>query len=794
MIIILGKIKDYKTYGSIISIIYENGEVNVDVINSSIVNFFQPIFRKEKLSKAVEYIKREECLIQTELQEGILNISTEKLRIKVFSNFKVDIYDNNGKLLCEDYKGERKPFIRRSRNAKLAEAEGHKIAVDKEFEVFIAKTMKENMCFYGLGDKTGHLNKKWKHYRNWNTDNPDPHGETFEQLYKSIPFFITLDEEDAYGIFFDNSFEAHFDFGKENKDYFYFSAVDGNLDYYFIYGPTIKEVVQGYTWLTGTQKLPQLWTLGYHQSRFSYISDNRVLEVAEKFREKDIPCDCIHLDIDYMDGFRVFTWNKEGFPNPKDMIKKLEEKGFKVVTIIDPGVKKDTRYKIYNEGIKNNYFATDKDDVVYANTVWPGKSVYPDFFNLEVRKWWGNNHKVLFDAGVKGIWTDMNEPSSFEGPIPDDVKFNNDGITINHNEAHNVYGHMMSKATYEGIKALTSKRPFVITRAAYSGTQKYSTVWTGDNHSTWEHLRMAVPMLINLGLSGINFSGTDIGGFGSDSNGELLSRWIQFGIFSPLLRNHSIDNSRDQEPWEFDNITEDINRKYIKLRYKLIPYLYDLMWECEKNGSPVIRPLVYNYQNDVDTYECNDQFMCGENIMVAPVVEQGVKRRLVYLPKGDNWIDFYTLEEHEGGQAIIKDAPLDICPMYIKAGSMIPKYPEQNFIGEKEIDELKVDVYLSKNTTKTVYNHYLDDGESFEYEEGIYNQYEIVIDNDEIINIKIDIKNNKYHKKYKSIKFNIFDGENKEVYVNNIKVNLEKKDRESKETHYSHTFIGVTSN
>lgn len=776
MIIILGKIKDYKVDGSIIFIIYENGEVNIDIINSSIINFFQPKFRKKKLSKAIEVIKREECLIQTELKEEILNISTNKLQIKVYSNFKVDIYDNDGKLLCEDYKGERKPIVRRSRNAKLAEAEGHKIAVDQEFKIYVAKTMKENMCFYGLGDKTGYLNKKWKHYKNWNTDNPDPHGETFEQLYKSIPFFITLNDQDAYGIFFDNSFETHFDFGKENKEYFYFSAVDGNLDYYFIYGPTIKEVVQGYTLLTGIQKLPQLWTLGYHQSRFSYIPDTRVLEVAEKFREKDIPCDCIHLDIDYMDGFRVFTWNKEGFPNPKDMIKKLEAKGFKIVTIIDPGVKKDSGYKIYDEGVKNNYFAMDKDDVVYVNTVWPGKSVYPDFFNSEVRKWWGNNHRELMDIGVKGIWTDMNEPSSFEGPIPDDVKFNNDGITINHNEAHNLYGHMMSKATYEGIKDLTSKRPFVITRAAYSGTQKYSTVWTGDNQSTWEHLRMAVPMLINLGLSGINFSGTDVGGFGSDSNGELLSRWIQFAIFSPLLRNHSIDNSRDQEPWEFDKVTEEINRKYIKLRYKLIPYIYDLMWECEKNGAPVIRALVYHYQNDVETYECNDQFMCGENIMVAPVVEQGAKRRVVYLPKGSNWIDYYTLEEFEGGQAIVKEAPIDICPIYIKAGTIIPNYPEQCYIGEKEIDELKINVYLGNNCSYTVYNHYNDDGESFEYEKGIYNEYEIIIDNKEKVDITINTKNDKYDKKYKTILFNIFNCDDKEIYVNNIKAKLERRD------------------
>lgn len=369
-----------------------------------------------------------------------------------------------------------------------------------------------------------------------------------------------------------------------------------------------------------------------------------------------------------MDGYRVFTWDKKRFPNPKATIEELKAEGFKVVTIIDPGVKKDKGYAIYDEGMEKGYFATDKDGVTYVNRVWPGDSVYPDFADERVRQWWAENQKIMMDYGVAGIWNDMNEPASFNGPLPDDVMFNNDGIEADHREIHNVYGHYMSKATYEGIKKYTNKRPFVITRACYAGTQKYSTVWTGDNQSLWEHLRMSIPMLINLGLSGFSFAGTDVGGFGHDCTGELLSRWVQVGAFSPLFRNHSALHTRDQEPWAFDQVTEDINRKYIKLRYTLIPYLYDIMREGEINGLPVMRPLMLHYQDDKNTYEINDEFLCGENILVAPVVEQGKKARIVYLPKGDNWVDFWTKEVFEGGQYIIKQAPLDVCPIYVKQG------------------------------------------------------------------------------------------------------------------------------
>ena len=767
----LGKLLNHSINNNKVVLSYENKECIVTIVNENVINFFVPLFREERNSKAVEKELDSNVEFTVESKENVLIITTKNLEIKIYDEFKVDIYNSNGEILCRDYRGERKPFRRLGANINLAEEEGHKLEGHQEFNVYVSKVMEENTYFYGLGERTGALNKKSYHYRNWNTDDPSPHGETFAQLYKSIPFLITIKDENAFGIFFDNHFESHFDMGKENSNYYYFGAVDGNLDYYFMYGPTVKEVVNEYTDLTGKTPLPQLWTLGYQQCRWSYAPEARAMEIASAFREKDIPCDTIYLDIDYMDGFRVFTWDNEKFKNPKEFINKLKEMGFKLVTIIDPGVKVDKGYKIYDEGIKNGYFATDKDGIVYKNRVWPGDAVYPDFMNEKTRNWWSDNQKIMMDVGVSGIWNDMNEPASFNGPLPDDVMFNDDGREVMHKEIHNVYGHMMAKATYEGIKKHTNKRPFIVTRACYSGSQKYSTIWTGDNQSTWEHLRMSLPMLMNLGLSGMAFCGTDVGGFGHDCTGELLSRWVQVGAFTPLFRNHSTMGSREQEPWAFDKETEDINRKYIKLRYKLIPYLYDLMHKGELTGEPIIRPLLFNYQKDKNTYEINDEFMFGDNILVAPVVEQGVRHRLVYLPEGDNWIDYWTKKEYKGGQYIIKEAPLDICPIYIKVLSIIPIGKEQNYIGEKENDTLTLDIYLGETDGEIMYTHYLDDGESFDYKNGILNKYDIKVSVKEniIISFSEDIN---YEKKYKKLKININNLNNKEVIFNGNKVSV----------------------
>lgn len=752
-----GKLLNYTVDENIVSIAYEKNNAYVKVITKNIVNFFVPKVSKERKSKAIEYLDNNICNFTVEKKDGVIDIITEALIIKIYDEFLIDIYTIDNELICSDHRGERKPFLRRSGDYTLLEDEGHEYAKEIEYKVFVKKSMNKDTLFYGLGERTGSLNKRGYHYKNWNTDNSAPHAETFEALYKSIPFLIALEKGNAYGIFFDNHFETHFDMGKENSEYYYFSSVDGNIDYYFINGPQIKEVVERYTYLTGRTPLPAIWTLGYAQSRWAYANEERVMEIADSFREKGIPCDTIYLDIGYMDRYKVFTWNEKRFSNPQEIMEKLKEKGFKVVTIVDPGVKKEKGYTIYDEGLKNGYFATDKDGVVYVNKVWPGDAVYPDFMNSAVRNWWGNNQKIMLDSGIAGIWNDMNEPASFNGPLPDDVMFNDDGTPMMHKEAHNIYGHMMAKATYEGLKKATGKRPFVVTRACYSGTQKYSTVWTGDNQSTWEHLRMSLPMLMNLGLSGLAYCGTDVGGFGFDCTGELLSRWVQVGAFTPFFRNHTSLVTRDQEPWAFDEDTEEINKKYIKLRYKFIPYLYDAYRKCELDGTPILKPLLYNYQDDKNTYEINDEFLFGDNILVAPVVEAGARKRLVYLPEGDSWIDYWTKEEFTGGQYIIKDAPLDTCPIYIKAGSIIPIMEEMNYIGEKENKVLHLEIYSSKNGEGHMkYTHYCDDGESFNYRDGEYNEYRIEASMEEEVKVKINLIHDGYNKKYESYDYIIY--------------------------------------
>lgn len=715
-----GKRTGYEKEGRRVSIQFEGGTGRIEVVNAGVINVFAPLHTQEHESRAVEQPNPAfvVCDYTVSERDGRIEIVTEQLIVRVYDHFKVDFYDAAGTPLCLDYRGEREPFPRRG-NVSIAEGEGHAaMRTSEHHKIQVLKAMEGEEKFYGLGDKTGPLNKRGYEYEMWNTDDPSPHVESHKSLYKSIPFFITLKERAAYGLFFDNPFKTFFDLGKENSDYYYFGADGGNLDYYFIYGPDPKNVVSRYTALTGRTPLPQLWTLGAHQSRWSYAPESRVLEIAEKFREHDLPLDVIHLDVDYMDGYRVFTWDDERFPDPAALTKRLGEMGIKVVTIIDPGVKKDRGYGIYEEGLEKGFYATDRDGVPYVNAVWPGDSVYPDFSDEPVRRWWADNQKIMLDAGIAGIWNDMNEPASFNGPLPDDVRFKNDGRGADHLEIHNVYGHLMSKSTYDGILEASGKRPFVITRAAYAGTQKYSTVWTGDNQSFWEHLRLSIPMTLNLGLSGFAFNGCDVGGFSHDCTPELLARWVQVGAFSPLFRNHTAIGTRDQEPWAYDEDTLDAYRKAMKLRYRLLPYLYDLMREAEQTGLPPMRPLLLEFPEDEHVHELDDQFLFGSRMLVAPVIEQGKRHRAVYLPEG-SWVDYRSGETLEGGRVILAEAPLDVCPIYVRAGSFLPAYPDQKYVGELKIKELLLDVYPGTGE----YVHTQDDGESFDYRSGSYNEY-----------------------------------------------------------------------
>lgn len=405
-----------------------------------------------------------------------------------------------------------------------------------------------------------------------------------------------------------------------------------------------------------------------------------------------------------MDGYRVFTTNPETFPDFPGLIRELGDMGVKAVTIIDPGVKVDPNYQVYRQGLKEDYFCKTPEQLVYVNEVWPGDSVYPDFGAPRVRRWWAGLQRFLTEKGVSGVWNDMNEPASFRGPLPDNVLMTDEDRVSTHGEMHNVYGHNMSRAAFAGWKEATGQRPFVITRACYSGSQKYAVVWTGDNQSLWNHLRMAIPQQCNLGLSGMAFMGTDIGGFGADCTPELMARWVQVGCFSPLFRSHSARGTRMQEPWRFGTEVTDIFRKYVKLRYALLPYYYDLFRQCEQTGLPPLRPLVLHYEQDPNVRELNDEFLLGENLLVAPVVEQGARRRMVYLPAGE-WYDFWTGEKHTGGW-LMREAPLDLCPIYVKAGTILPLYPDQRYTDELADPALILRCYPGEGA----WEHYRDNG------------------------------------------------------------------------------------
>lgn len=742
----LGKLENYAIDGQKIKFTFAAGEADISVITSKIIKVFCRLEDNVRKSKAMEGDKSVSTDFTVKMVQDGLWIETTDVSVRVSDEFYVDFYDKSGNIVCEDYRGKRQPLREVSeKELALLASEGHDAEKGTTHAFDVLKKMQGSEHFYGLGDKTGFLDKRSYEYEMWNTDNPAPQVDCFKALYKSIPFFITLTDNHVYGIFMDNTYKGFFNMGQESDDYFYFGAVGGNLEYYYIAGETMPEILRQYTYLTGTCPLPQKWTLGYHQSRWGYKTQEDIAYIAERLRSLEIPCDAVHFDIDYMQDYKVFTWNNERYHNnPEKFLELLVSRGFKPVTIIDPGVKREEGYHIYDEGVEKNYYAKTPEGDIYVNVVWPGDSVFPDFGNPKVRNWWGENHKFLLDKGVRGIWNDMNEPASFRGPLPHDVMFTDEGEPMKHEEMHNIYGHLMAKATYEGLKRLDNRRPFVITRACYAGTQKYATAWTGDNQSIWAHIQMAIPQLCNLGLSGMPFVGTDVGGFGADTTKELLLRWVQVGCFSPLFRNHSAMRTRRQEPWQFGEEAVNIYRKYVQLRYKLIPYFYDLFYEEEQTGAPIMRPLVFHYEKDEVARTCNDEFLVGDKILVAPVVQQGMTRRMVYLPEGE-WYDYWTHEKYIGKSWIMKDAPLDVCPIYVKAGSIIPTMEPQMYVGEKEADTLYLDVYPDVGEC----DHYLDNGEDFAYREGAYHKYHFSMKEDGTV--EGTVVHAGYEKPYKKI-------------------------------------------
>lgn len=599
-----GRLLSFEPDATGVTVKFEHKEGRISFITDRIVRVYSSMEEKHRPSRAVVQ-EPKKVDFQARQQKEFITIKTKKLLVRVRDEFQVDFLTPDGRMISEQTARTTKKQEITAQQAELLAKEGHELPKkqsDHTFEVVRMLHPKEHI--YGLGDKTGFLDKRGYAYEMWNSDIPDTHTDFFPSLYKSVPFFISMRPHFTYGIFLDNTSKSYFDMGKEEAERYYFAADGGDLDYYFIAGETMRDILGAYTGLTGRTALPQKWTLGYHQSRWGYITEDDIMDVAEKMRQCRIPCDSIHFDIDYMDAFKVFTWNRKNYNDPKKTLQKLTEMGYKPVTIIDPGVKKEDGYDVYEEGIKNGYFAFSAENELYVNEVWPGDAVFPSFTNPKVRSWWADKQKFLIDMGVRGVWNDMNEPASFKGPLPDDVQFaDEDDTVILHKDAHNIYGHCMAMATKDGWLKYDGRRPFIITRAAYAGTQRYALVWTGDNQSIWAHLQMAIPQLCNLGLSGFSYAGTDVGGFGADTTKELLARWVQVGCLSPFFRNHSAQGTRRQEPWQFDKELLDIYRKYVELRYRLLPYIYDCFFESEQTGLPIMRPLMLNFEKDAETYE-----------------------------------------------------------------------------------------------------------------------------------------------------------------------------------------------
>ncbi len=572
--------------------------------------------------------------------------------------------------------------------------------------------------FIGLGEKTGPLNRRGQAYVNWNNDDYAYEVDD-DPIYVSIPFYIATHDKMTYGIFLDNSFKSSFNFGASNDRFSSFSADDGEMDYYFFGAENVRDIISDYTWLTGRMELPPIWSLGFQQSRWSYFPDTEVLNLARTFREKKIPGDVIYLDIHYMDAYKLFTWHPERFPNPTNMITELNDMGFHLAVIVDPGIKKEVGYQAYESGIEKDIFIKYPDGSRYTGAVWPGWCHFPDFTGEQGRKWWGNQFEGLTKVGVEGYWNDMNEPATWGNQFPDNVEFDMEGKLGTHKVAHNIYGLEMARATKEGVDKLReNKRSFILTRAAFAGVQRYSAVWTGDNVASEEHMLLSARMVASMGVSGIPFAGPDIGGFTGDRSSSLFIRWLSQGIFTPFLRNHASYNSKDHEPWAYGEDVENMSREYLNLRYQMMPYLYATFYEATSTGIPVARSLAIDYTFDAHIYDqkYQNQYLFGQYLLVAPTRSDQMFNK-VYLPEGQ-WYNLWTGEQYDGKRELIVEAPLDKLPVFVKGGAIIPMQTTVQYTDQPSSDTLNIHVYEGNQPSN--FEYYEDDGNTFNYVDGQY--------------------------------------------------------------------------
>jgi alpha-glucosidase len=727
-------------------------------------------------------VRRQSVPVEAVDDAKSVGFRTKSLEVRIERNpMRLVILDLQGKTLSSD-------------------ALGHVTAFENGgFRVW--KTLPRDEHFFGLGDKTGPLDRRDQAFSMWNTD-AFGFQESTDPIYKTIPFFLSVDRGVSYGIFLDNTWRSNFDFGRSERLAFSFGSEGGPLDYYFMYGPDPKQVVESYASLTGLPPLPPLWSLGYQQSRYTYTPESRLREIADRLRKDKLPADVLWLDIDFQYKNRPFTIDPTTFPDMPKLLADLKAQHFHTIAITDLHIANQPNqgYAPYDTGIAGDHFVHNPDGSVFTGIVWPGPSVFPDFTQHRSREWWGTLYKQFVSYGFAGFWNDMNEPSVFNGPgmtmpLTTVHRIDEPGFvtrTATHAEIHNVYGMQNARGAYEGVLKLDpAERPFVMTRASYAGGQRYSVTWTGDNSATWNHLRMSTTMLENLGLSGYAFAGADVGGFSNSPQPALLTKWLEVAAFQPIDRDHSAKGTAGHEPWVNGPEAEAVIRKFIDTRYRLMPYLYTLAEETSRTGVPIDRPLFLEFPHatkdghpiDLDT---GGEFMFGPSLLIAPPAYPDTLDKYSLTLPGGGWYDFWTgkklppIPSEAELKALFQASPdgstmkstaaqeamnvinanavqptEDNLPVYVRPGSIIPMQPLVQSTDEVPQGPLELRVYPGGNCKGSLY---LDDGHTFRYKQGDYLRTEFTCEtNDDGVSVKLGARQGTFAPWWKEIEVVVYD-------------------------------------
>jgi alpha-glucosidase len=643
-----------------------------------------------------------DVVLQAKEYAGYYEFYTSLLRVRINKNpLQVQVFDKYyQKLLFSDYKGQ-----------------GH---THNGTRTAAYKVMRPDEHFFGLGEKTGKMDRRGSAYKMWNSDKPC-YDTKEDPLYKSIPFFMS---NYRYGIFFDNTHKTEFKFGTESDGYYSFEAPDGAMLYYFIFGKDYKEIIGQYVALTGQPIMPPKWAFGFSQCRGLLTNEALTREIAAGYRERRIPCDIIYQDIGWTNGLQTFDWQPDNYQNPKQMLDDLNRQGFKVIVSQDPVVSQETCTQ-WEEADRLGYFVKDSATGKTYDMPWPwgGNCGVVDFTVPEVADWWGVYQQKPLDDGVRGFWTDMGEPAWSNEEAPE--RLNMQHYAGMHSEIHNVYGLTWDKVVKEQFeKRNPNQRIFQMTRSAYAGLQRYTFGWTGDSGNAddllqgWKQLANQIPVILSAGLGIIPFITTDITGYCGDitdypAASELFVRWLQFGIFNPLSRLHHEGNNA-VEPWLFGEQAEKIAKKVIEFKYRHLPYIYTYAREAHDKGLPVMRPTFLEYPADDETFTADEQFMFGKELLIAPVVKKGAMTKQVYFPEG-TWIDYNDKKTtYTGEEWHTVEAPLERTPVFVKSGSIIPTMPVVQYVNERRVYPIIFDIFPAAIGTAT-FELYEDEGEDLGY-------------------------------------------------------------------------------